>query len=195
MTLAVDAQLVALDFETTGVVDDFPSVPWQIGMAFVEDGRVVDTYRFSRLLNPGARPFNPYVPGRHAILRDELAEAPTFAEIWPELAPWLGGRPVIAHNVATERTVLANAFPLHDFGPWIDTLDLARLAYPRLGSHKLEELIPALGLGQRLTTLCPGLSPHDAFYDAMAAALLFEHLLAQPGWGQATIEELSQPRG
>ncbi|MBT7163729.1 MAG: hypothetical protein HN904_13195, partial [Victivallales bacterium] len=55
--------------------------------------------------------------------------------------------------------------------------------------------IPALGLGQRLTALCPGLAPHDAFYDAMAAALLFEHLLAQPGWGQATIEELSQARG
>ena len=195
MTLAVDAQLVALDFETTGVVNDLPSVPWQIGMAFVERGRVAETHHFSRLLNPGKRPFNPYVPGRHAILRDELAEAPTLAGIWPELAPWLGGRPVIAHNVATERTVLADAFPLHDFGPWIDTLGLARLAYPRLASHKLEELIPALGLGQRLTTLCPGLAPHDAFYDAMAAALLFEHLLAQPGWGQATIEELSQARG
>jgi DNA polymerase-3 subunit epsilon len=192
MTLATDAQLVALDFETTGVVDDLPSVPWQIGMVFVAGGKVADAYRYSRLLNPGQRPFNPYAPGRHAVLRDELAAAPELPELWPDLSTWLGGRAIIAHNVATERTVLADAFPLHGFGPWIDTLTLARLAYPGLDSYKLEELVPALGLDARLAGLCPDLAPHDALYDAMAAALVFEHLLEQPGWENATIGDLAQ---
>jgi DNA polymerase-3 subunit epsilon len=195
MTLAIEAQLVALDFETTGVVDDLPSAPWQIGMAFVEGGRIAEPYRFSRLLNPGDRPFNPYAPGRHAVLREELAQAPTLVELWPEIAPWLGGRAILAHNVATERTVLADAFPLHEFGPWIDTLALARRAYPRLASYKLEDLIPNLGLGKRLERLCPDLAPHDALYDAMAAAVLFEHLLRQPGWDAATIQDLARIGG
>lgn len=191
MTLAADAQLVALDFETTGVVDDHPSTPWQIGLAFVDRGRVAETYRFTSLLNPGRRPFSPYAPGRHSLLRDELAESPTLAELWPQLAPWLAGRPLLAHNVATERTILGETFPIHHFGPWIDTLALARLAYPRLASHRLDELVPALGLGERMASLCPDLGPHDALYDAFAAALLFEHLLAQPGWRTTTIEELA----
>lgn len=194
MTRAVDAQLVALDFETTGVVEDYPNTPWQIGLAFVDCGQVAETYRFMSLLNPGPRPFNPYAPGRHALLRDELAAAPTLAEIWPQLAPWLGGRPILAHNVATERTILAEAFPIHSFGPWIDTLALARLAYPRLASHRLDELIPALGLDRRMADLCPGLAPHDALYDAFAAALFFAHLIGQPGWHNATVADLAGVR-
>lgn len=191
MTLAVDAQIVALDFETTGVVDDHPSVPWQIGIAFVDRGKVAGNYRFSSLLNPGPRPFSPYAPGRHALLRDELAAAPALPDLWPQLASWLGGRPLLAHNVATERTLLAEAFPIHHFGPWIDTLALARLAYPRLGSYRLDDLIPVLHLEGQVSELCPGLAPHDALYDAVAAAVLFAHLLAQPGWDRATIEDLA----
>ena len=194
MTLAAEAQMVALDFETTGVVGDLPSVPWQIGIAVLEGGRIADAYRYSRLVNPGARPFNPYAPGRHAVLREELAGSPSLAGLWPELSPWLAGRPIIAHNVATERTILAEAFPLHEFGPWIDTLELSRRAYPRLPSHKLEDLVPALGLGERLARMCPGLAPHDALYDATAAALLLEHLLAQPGWARATVGDLCRLR-
>lgn len=192
--LAAEAQFVALDFETTGVVDDYPNSPWQIGLAFVDRGNLEEAYQFASLLNPGPRPFNPYAPGRHALLREELATAPALAELWPQLAPWLGGRPILAHNVATERTILAEAFPIHTFGPWIDTLSLARLAYPRLGSHRLDELIPALGLEGRMARLCPDLAPHDALYDAVAAALFFVHLLDQPGWRNATVADLASVR-
>ena len=184
----------AIDFETTGAVPGFPNEPWQIGIFSVPGGRPETGERFESLLRVAPdRPFNRYAPGRHAKRRAEIAAAPSLPALWPSVAPRLAG-PVVAHNVGTERTALLAAAPLHVPGPWIDTLALARRAWPSAPSHALEDLAPALGLGPRLAALCPGRAPHDALFDACACALLLLHLLAQPGWERLTPEELSHIR-
>jgi DNA polymerase III epsilon subunit-like protein len=193
--LARDAVFTAIDFETTGAVAGWPVEPWQVGMVVLRNGRVRTEERFDALLRVSPdRPFNPHAPGRHALLRAQLADAATWAERWPETAAWLLGRPLVAHNVGTERAILARAAPLHRFGPWVDTLRLTRRFRPDLASAALDDVIEALGLKPHAETLSPGRTAHDAGYDAVACALLLEHFLALPGWERVTVRALTELR-
>ena len=192
--LAAQAHFAVLDFESTGSLEGFPNEPWQVGLVLVAGGRLQEACRFNSLLRVGDRPFNPYTPGRHALVREQLAVAPTLADLWPVLSSWLLGRALVAHHAATERQFLGEAFPLHHFGPWVDTLELTRIAYPGCPTHRLEDLVETLGLGPRLRGLCPDLAPHDALYDACACAALLEHLLELPHWRGVTLEDLAGAR-
>jgi len=184
------AELLAIDFETTGVVAEYPAEPWQIGLVRMRDRKVsTETYE-SLLLVDQDRPFNHMAPGRHAELREELAAAPTMGQLWPELRTWCQV-PLVAHNAATEKKHLRAAAPIHKFGPWIDTLKLARIAYPAFVTHKLDDLVDILKLRKRVDAICPERVAHDALYDAIACGMLLEHLLALPGWESLTVDQLA----
>ena len=191
---ARDAILTVLDFESTGAVAGHADEPWQVGMVELRDGRVTGHYHESYLRVAAARPFNPYAPGRHAELRGVLAAAPPPAELWPVWRPWLEWRPLAAHNIGTEKKFLQRVAPLHEFGPWIDTLKLARRVRPDLGGHALADVCAALDVVDRARALCPGRDWHDALFDAFASALVLEHCLALPGWADVGVEALSQGR-
>jgi DNA polymerase III epsilon subunit-like protein len=189
---ASDATISVIDFEATGAVEGYPSEPWQIGIVVFRRGHPAVEDSFASLLRVGDRPFNPYAPGRHEEQREEMSRAPSLPELWPQLKPWLHGRPLAAHNMGTEKKFLRQAFPLHPIGPWIDTLKLARLAHPDLSSHKLEDLLKHFGLMDQVDRMAPGLAPHDALYDAVACAVLLETLLALPGWSEVSVTALSK---
>ncbi len=189
--LASEADVLAIDFETTGSARDNENLPWQLGAIRILHGVIEPNAAFSLFLNvPMTHQFNPYAPGRWAALRESLAAAPDIMSLWPQLSPWLTGRVLLAHHAPTERAILQRFFPLHPFGPWLDTLTMAQAAYPKLNSHKLEDIIPELFLKEKVERLAPGLEPHDAFYDACACAVLFRHILSLPGWNTATIWQL-----
>ena len=173
-------EFTAIDFETTGSVPGWPNEPWQIGLYRFTLPPVgvcgVAPRTFSSLLRVSPdRPFNRFAPGRHSQLRSELAAAPTLAELWEEVAPLLKGRPLVAHNIGTERTILRAFAPLDRLGPWIDTLALSRSLIPGRASYALEDIVPDLGLADRVAALAPGLAPHDALYDAIACGELLRH--------------------
>lgn len=183
--------VTVLDFESTGSVCGYPDEPWQLGLIRLESGTVAPGTAFESFLRVGDRPFNRHAPGRHAGIRAQLAEAPPLVSLWPQLAPILGGGAVLAaHNAATEKKFLKVAFPLQRFGPWLDTLKLARLVWPGLASYALEDLLNRLDLTARTTELAPDRAPHDALYDAIGCALLLETILHQPGWDQADLQRL-----
>ena len=164
-------RLVSIDFETTGTVAGWENEPWQLGCVEVVDGEPVAASRWETYFRiPVDRPFSPRAPGRWAQIRAELAAAPSFAEMWPELSARLQGVPLVAHNAATERTILVKRAPLAPFGPWFDTLRLVR------------RLVRAFGLQMRVDALCPDRTWHDALYDACAGAVLFSHILHVAGW-------------
>ena len=190
-TEASQACFAVVDFETTGAVEGFPVEPWQLGIVRVRGAQVCVGEAFESLMRVGDRPFNPRAPGRHALLREALAAAPAPGALWPELAPWVTGVPLVAHNAGTERTMLNKLAPLHRLGPWIDTLLLVRRAYPGLASKALEDVVVALGLAERVRALCPGREAHDALYDAFACAAVLEHFLKLPGWERVTVEALA----
>ena len=169
----------ALDFETTGTVKGWPNEPWQLGLVKIEDGVVLPETRWETLLHVGDRPFSPRAVGRYAELREELAVAPEFSELWPEISARLCGTPLIAHNCSTERTVLTKMAPMTQFGPWIDTLVYARGRYPGLPSYALGDLIETFGLSDEVERLCPGRTWHDALYDACACAALAARFMSE----------------
>ena len=187
-----DAILTVLDFESTGAVRGHPDEPWQVGFVEMQGGRVTNRIHENWLCVGEDRPFNPYAPGRHAEIRALLAGAPKMADLWPEWRPWLEGRPLVAHNIGTEKKFLRRAAPMHPLGPWMDTLKLARHACPDLGSHSLSEVCEALGLTARAQLFCPGRDWHDALFDAFASGLILEHCLSMPGWENVTVEALAQ---
>jgi DNA polymerase III epsilon subunit-like protein len=187
-----EAELTVLDFETTGSVEGYPTEAWQLGMIRIRKGAIDPTARFNRLLQVGDRPFNPYAPGRHHQVRDALRQAPELRSLWAELKDWWLNRPMVAHNVGTEQKFVRQTAPMHAIGPWIDTLKLARYAYPDFPSHSLEDLVSQLELGPEIEAVCPGLEAHDAYYDAVACAALLLHFMHLPGWESVTVESLSQ---
>ena len=192
-TMAIfDAGITVLDFETTGSVRGFPNEPWQIGMVTLSGGKVDRESMFESLLQVESnRPFNPHAPGRHAVLRDEISDAPIPQEVWPRIKSHLTEFPLCAHNVATEKKFTRAMAPMHRFGIWIDTLRIARKAWPGCASYALEDLAVTLDLKPKVEDLCPGRTAHDALYDAVTSAVLLEHLLQQPGWGDITVGELA----
>ena len=187
--LARELNIVALDFETTGSADERQCIPWQIGAVCISRGRVVPGRRLSSYLRvPMDYRFNPYAPGRWADMREELAGCRSMQEEWPRFRPWLAGHCLMAHNVPTERKMLGQAYPMHIFGPWIDTLKMVRAAYPGLESHSLQAMLGHLGIASKVEEACPGLEPHDACYDAIGCAYVFECMLEQPEWHDVTLE-------
>jgi DNA polymerase-3 subunit epsilon len=178
-----ETTLTVLDFETTGTVPGFDTEPWQIGAIRLVKGRIDPAQRFESLIRVDInRPFSAYAPGKHHKLREKIAAADDISKVWKKLEGWVSGCPLVAHNVAVEKKFLRQMAPMHRFGPWIDTLVLARQAWPNAPSHKLEDLIAGLHLEARVREICPTGEAHDALYDAVASAILLEYFLTQQGW-------------
>ena len=162
-----DNNLVVLDTETTGLgmtADDLT----QIAAARVEGGRVVDWY--VTFVNPGI--FIPAdVMRLTGIHEADLIDAPSPAEACTALAAFVGDATIVAHNAAFDRGQITKhdeAACLRD-NLWVDTLDLARIALPRLKSYRLTDLVHAFG-----TTA----SSHRADADVAATAEVLRILLA-----------------
>lgn len=166
-------RFTSIDFETTGVVRGYPNEPWQLGGVDVIDGEVRGETAWEMFFHVGKdRPFSPRAPGRWAEMRGELAAAPRMMDVWPQLCARVVGIPLVAHNAATERTVLTKRAPLTPFGPWVDTLKLVRKFWPLMKSHALGDVITTFGLQSQVDDLCAGRTWHDALYDACAGAVL-----------------------
>lgn len=144
---------VAIDFETTGYEMGSSNEPWQLGLARIEDGEIVETkeWFFGTELTPDNEP---------------------LMNQWESFYPYLAGKTLIAHNIACERTILTRIAPMTNWGPWIDTLKLAKKMYPRLPSHKLGDLCEFFGIVPEFN----GRTWHDGLYDAIACARLALHL-------------------
>ena len=140
---------VALDFETTGYEYGGANEPWQLGVAIVKNSKIVDTkeWFFGTPRTPDAEP---------------------IFDQWESYYPVLAGQRLVAHNIATERTILTHLAPLTPWGPWTDTLAEARKRYKGLGDYSLGSLCAAFNCIPEI----PGRTWHDGLYDAVACAQL-----------------------
>ncbi|WP_308987636.1 3'-5' exonuclease [Roseibacillus persicicus] len=174
MTIA-ETTFAALDFEAAGAVPDKPDVPIQIGIASGRPGEQPVLYDSFLAID---RPVTRGAQRVHGITDAQLAGAPTLLQLYPTLKQHLGNRPLVAHAHGTEKRFLAS-LPGHPFGPWLDTLKLARKVYPQAESHRLGGLCDALGLTPRLRELVPGRDWHDALFDAAASLILLFHIVEE----------------
>lgn len=82
------------------------------------------------------------------------------------------------------------------WGPWVDTLLLARRALPGLESYRLADLIDVLGCRDSLEAIAAVHLPkrlrrwHRAGYDALASALILTRFAADDRWSELTLRKL-----
>lgn len=168
-----DAIFTAIDFESAGTAKGRTDAPVQIGLATWSSEKdlhdpFVSFLQCNQDITWSARKV-------HGITTDDLREAPSLLSLWPVVKRNLARGPVVAHGHGTEKRFL-RAFPGHSFGPWIDTLQLARAAWPDHPSHALGDLCTSLNL-DGFAIHAPNRTWHDALYDALASLALLKHLV------------------
>jgi DNA polymerase III subunit epsilon len=149
---------VALDFETA---DQGRDSACSIALVRVEGRQIVR--REHHLIRPPRRTFQ--FTAIHGISWSQVADAPSFAELWPQLAACLDGAQFIAaHNASFDAGVLRacceQAGLRPPAQPFVCTVQMARQAW-NLRPTKLPDVCRHLGLPLR---------HHDALSDAEACA-------------------------
>ncbi len=137
-------EVVILDLETTG----FDPVRDEIieAAALIARGPEV-LGRWSTLVRP-VRPIPHETTQLTGIDDAMVADAPPVERALAELAAFAGARTLVAHNAAFDRAFLEAAGSVSSGlrGVWIDSLEVVRLALPRLKSHRLADMARAFGL-------------------------------------------------
>ncbi len=164
---ALDADVVVLDTETTGFSYNHDELI-QIAAARMSGGGITDWY--ITFVNPG-RPIPEEITVLTGIRDEDVAAAPAPEEALAGLVSFVGDSDIVAHNAEFDRTFTTkNAFGAAlESNTWIDSLDLARIALPRLKSHRLLDLVHAFGAP---------VSTHRADDDVAALCAVYRILLA-----------------
>jgi len=182
-----EAPFAAIDFESAGTALGLTDEPVQVAIVqWQSESPVV-------ALNSHLRPSRPVTWAAqqvHGISADQLIGAPRLVDLWPGVRSGLEGRWVVAHGAATEKRIL-RVFPLHRFGPWVDTLMLSRAVYPSLPSPALGDAVTTLGSLEQITF--PGFRWHDAASDAIASLVLLAHLIEAADLANEPAEILTRP--
>jgi DNA polymerase-3 subunit epsilon len=169
-------QFASIDFETA---NSSRSSACQLGIALVDNGRVQKTH--SWLIRPEPAVFDPRCVSIHGITKVRVQDAPSFAQIWPEVCDLIGDAVLVAHHAAFDMSVLIESLKHNGLAiptkRYLCTMKLAqsRWCFP---SVSLGFLAPALGIELR---------HHDAESDAIACAKVL--LKASTECGASTLEE------
>ncbi|MDO8308542.1 MAG: exonuclease domain-containing protein [Actinomycetota bacterium] len=164
----MSASFVALDVETA---NRHRGSICCIGLAVVEDGRLVATEQW--LTHPPASlcEFEGINIGIHGIHADDVATQPTFRERLDQLASIVGDRPLVAHNASFDTAAIVQACEADQLQipSWWYTCsrDLAKRSITA-PAHSLDVLCGQLGIE---------LEHHRAGADAVACALLTLHMI------------------
>jgi superfamily I DNA/RNA helicase len=135
---------VAFDLETTDKDTDTCAIV-EIGAVRVRAGEVVD--RFRALVCP-EMPIHPKATAVHGYTDADVAEAPTFPDVWPAFRAFVGNDILVAHNglmfdVPVLRRMAAGLPGALDL-VFFDSLPLARSLTS--GSAKLVDLAERFGI-------------------------------------------------
>lgn len=156
----------AIDFETA---NHYPTSACSIGLVLVRDGEIVD--EFSHFIKPQPFFFYPKFIRIHGITPAMVEEAPSFYELWGNIARYFETDALVAHNAVFDMSVLkaclerANIYarlPQH-----YCTCRLARKYLKQLPNHKLNTVCEHFGIE---------LNHHEALSDARGAARIMLEL-------------------
>ncbi|MDY0340021.1 MAG: helicase C-terminal domain-containing protein [Coriobacteriia bacterium] len=189
-------EVAFVDLETTGF-DPVRDEIIEMAVVIARGPEVLD--RWSTLVRP-TRPI-PFETTQLTGIDDEMvAGAPSAASAGTDLARVVGPRMVIAHNAPFDRAFLEHnpSVAARLPGLWVDSLEVVRIALPRLKSHRLGDLARAFsldpGCGHRAADDAETLFgvwriALTALSDLPPAVL---HELARlgasvPGWGAASL--------
>ena len=162
---------VSLDIETTGLRPEVDRIA-QIGGVKIRHGSLSNGEAFESLVRPGV-PMPSAARRIHGLHDEQLADAPTYAEVHPRLKAFLADLPVIGFSVEFDLNVLEHEARRFGgrFAPWIwlDVRALAVVLDRRRADWPLERLVEEYGVsaGKR----------HNAAADARMTAEVFLAML------------------
>lgn len=156
---------VAIDVETA---TRKKSSICEIGIAIIGKDKELKVSR-SWFVQPPGNVYEPHNTMVHQITPEDTAGSPTFAEVWPEVLPYIEGQLVVAHNTAFDMYALRDALdefhlPYPTF-THVCSCRLSQKVFPGLYNYRLETVCKAIGF--------PMEKHHRAGIDAVAAARVF----------------------
>lgn len=144
----------------------------QIGIVGFRNGLI--TFEYETLIDPRDQ-FSGFNTRIHGISAEHVAGQPCFAEVHDIVHGHLGGRITVAHSYF-DKGALAAACRVHDRAvvdtTWLDSVRVAKRAWPELSSHKLNVVSRHLGIP---------LKHHDALSDARAAGMIVVRAIEHTG--------------
>lgn len=173
---------VGIDLEWASSV---PGNVCEVGVVWFEHGVAVES--FKSLVRPILPEWGTWQYLNLPYRLEHAMEAPSFSEIWSELAPRLSGQTLIAHNApSAEAIYLGSALAHHDLAPapgseLYCSLELAKRVWPAETAHGLRRMAALLGLE---------LDHHDPESDARACGEVV--LAAARHVGAGSLDELKQ---
>lgn len=154
-----------IDLETTGVNPKKDSIIEIGALRITEAG---EKREFHSLIDPGF-PLPRYITEITGIDDGMLAGQPPVDAVTDAFCHFLADSVLIAHNAPFDGAFLR---PYIGVPPdqWLDTIVLAKIAFPDLPSYALVNLVSSLDLANE--------APHRAMGDVAATALLFQRIEA-----------------
>jgi len=151
---------IAIDFETAS--NRYNSA-CSLGLAFVKNSKIVDQKYY--LIKPPGK-FVSYNVKIHGLTEEDVKNAPTWEEIWPEINELTKNSLLVAHSAKFDISVLIACcnyynLPLPHF-QYIDSINLFRAAYPTHQKASLDYCAHLLSVKLE--------NHHNARDDAMACA-------------------------
>ncbi|HEX8412483.1 MAG TPA: 3'-5' exonuclease [Sphingomicrobium sp.] len=144
----------------------------QIGIVGFRDG--IEAFAYETLVDP-CDEFSPFNTRIHGISCDHVVGKPTFADVHAAVSGHLSGRITVAHSFF-DKGALAAACGLHGVQPiettWLDSVRVAKRAWPELPSHRLNALTRFLKVRHK---------HHDALSDARAAGMVIVRAMQHTG--------------
>ncbi len=138
----LEEDFVVLDTETTGLSFKDCSLI-EISAARISGREIVE--RFETFVHPTS-PIPEEIQELTGITNYDVRDAPSAKEAVADLAEFVAGSPVLAHNATFDRTFIEGVPGGTDVSDtWIDTLSFSRIALPRLSSHRLADMAEAFG--------------------------------------------------
>ncbi|MEH3103609.1 MAG: exonuclease domain-containing protein [Sphingomonas phyllosphaerae] len=144
----------------------------QVGIVGFRDGR--ELFAWETLLDP-CDEFHPMNSRIHGIAAHHVIGQPTFAHVHAVIDRHLSGAVTVAHSMF-DKGALAAACQMHGCAEietiWLDSVRVAKRAWPDLPNHKLGGLARFLGVEHR---------HHDALSDARAAGWVIVRAIEHTG--------------
>ena len=143
----------------------------EVGAVLMENGEEVA--RFRSLVRPVVESFGDWQRWNFDYSLKDTLKAPTFPEVWSQVAKMIGDVPVVAHNAGVvECKHLGHAFSFHGLdasqGPeFYCTLELARNQWPDMPKHGIKHVARHFGWS---------LDHHNPESDARVCAAIVEEV-------------------
>lgn len=177
---------IVLDTETTGL-DYTREKIIEFAAVRIENGKIKD--KFQTLINPHQH-IRKSSLAIHGISEDMVKDAPSEAEILPQILNFIGDYPIVAHNAIFDYSFLNEAC-LRNYdkeleNPRIDTQMMFKEVFPDLISHGLEALTQKFNIEFK--------NHHRAMADTMGLAMAYPELkklyLQKNDWQEKQLENI-----